>query len=168
VKAPLYIGMISGTSRDGVDAALVRFHADTPDILAALCLPYPPRLASELSSRVFAGRRPERNALTELDRQLADHFSEAVDRLLEKAGVSSNEVTAIGSHGQTVWHEPGGPTPVSIQLGDPERRFPPGGYRGWRSGRASGAITAPCSVPADNGHPGGTQPGGHRQYLGHR
>lgn len=121
MKAPLFIGMISGTSRDGVDAALVRFHTDTPDILAALCLPYPPGLAGELSSRVFAGQRPERNTLTELDRQLADHFSEAVDRLLEKAGVNSNEVTAIGSHGQTVWHEPDGPSPVSIQLGDPER-----------------------------------------------
>ena len=121
MKASLYIGMISGTSRDGVDAALVRFHAGTPEILAALCLPYPSDLAGELSSLIFAGQRPERIALKELDRKLAEHFSETVDRLLEKAGVNSNEVTAIGSHGQTVWHEPDGPMPVSIQLGDPDR-----------------------------------------------
>jgi len=119
VKPALFIGMISGTSRDGVDAALVSFEAGRPQIREAVCIPYPPDLAASLEQLVLGGQRPEREALLELDERLAGHFSGAAAVLLDQSRVISREVTAIGSHGQTVWHQPDGPEPESIQLGDP-------------------------------------------------
>lgn len=117
----LFIGMISGTSRDGVDAALVSFKHDRPKIHAALCAPYPPDLAAKLQQAILTGRRPEDDTLAELDRELAEEFSRTVHLLLEKAGIPAREVQAIGSHGQTVWHDPDGPRPESIQLGNPQQ-----------------------------------------------
>jgi anhydro-N-acetylmuramic acid kinase len=121
VKPSLYIGMISGTSRDGVDAALLSFEEDRVDIREAVCVPYPPVLSKALDRAVLAARRPCREVLEELDGHLADHFSITILQLLDKAAVSKLEVTAIGSHGQTVWHAPDGTKPESIQLGDPRR-----------------------------------------------
>ena len=115
----LYIGMISGTSRDGVDAALVDFAEKRPDLRAALCLPYPEGLATRLEALSASGRRPGDDTLRELDEDLAHHFAAAALELLGKAGCKTAAVRAIGSHGQTAWHEPNGPDPVSIQLGGP-------------------------------------------------
>jgi anhydro-N-acetylmuramic acid kinase len=74
-----------------------------------------------LNGLVTSGRRPGDDTRKALDHALADHFSYAATRLLEKAGIPATDVTAIGSHGQTVWHQPEGPRPESIQLGDPRR-----------------------------------------------
>ena len=121
MKPSLFIGMISGTSRDGVDAALVSFADGQIEIRAAICVPYPPDLAKSLHHQILTGRRLDQDVMEELDQQLADHFSQTVLQLLDKAGVSGQEVAAIGSHGQTVWHEPDSLKPESIQLGDPDR-----------------------------------------------
>ncbi|MDT8320828.1 MAG: anhydro-N-acetylmuramic acid kinase [Xanthomonadales bacterium] len=117
----LFIGMISGTSRDGVDAALLRFVGDTPEVAAALCYPYPRPLAMALESTLRAGRRPTETALQNLGAQIGEAFGKAALKLLKKTGVEARSVTAIGSHGQTVWHDPQGAPPESIQLGDPVR-----------------------------------------------
>jgi len=117
----LFIGMISGTSRDGVDTALVSLEDDQPRLLDSLCLPYPPDLADSLKDMIEAGQRPAANELQKTDDRLGDFFSQAVQALLERAGIESSAVTAIGSHGQTIWHDPGGTNPESIQLGNPQR-----------------------------------------------
>jgi anhydro-N-acetylmuramic acid kinase len=119
--APLYVGLISGTSRDGADAALLRLPAGTPELVATLCLPYPDDLAAALEGMLRAGRRPAATELRGLDPRLAAHFADAAERLLAEAGIPASAVSAIGSHGQTVWHAPEGPQPESIQLGDPAR-----------------------------------------------
>ncbi len=113
--------MISGTSRDGVDTVLVSFGKDSPEILSSSCTSYPPDLASALDRMIHPGQRPARNQLDPLDRQLADFFSIAALQLLEQAGIEKEAVTAIGSHGQTVWHNPAGNQPETIQLGSPRR-----------------------------------------------
>lgn len=119
MKTPLFIGMISGTSRDGVDAVLVSFAEDQPEIRASICTSYPPVLAKALDRMISLGERPGPAAMNELDVQLADHFSATVESLLEQVAVDPSEITAIGSHGQTVWHDPEGKCPESIQLGNP-------------------------------------------------
>lgn len=116
----LFIGMISGTSRDGADAALVRFEDGWPELVEAACVPYPPDLAAALRDLVLAGRHPTPDELVSLDKPLAAHFSRVAISLLDKAGVNPQQVTAIGSHGQTVWHDPESPDPETIQLGNPE------------------------------------------------
>ncbi len=116
----LYIGMISGTSRDGVDTVLVSFANKHPKILNSMCAPYPPDLADSLRSMIETGQRPAVNELKKMDDRLGDSFSQVVQALLVKAGIEPSAVTAIGSHGQTVWHDPGGTHPESIQLGNPQ------------------------------------------------
>lgn len=114
-----YVGMISGTSRDGVDAALVSFSPGAAQVHSALCAPYPAELADRLKSLISTGHKPTEVQLAQLDIDLAGHFSATVVRLLQQADVPPDRVAAIGSHGQTVWHEPDGNPPVTIQLGDP-------------------------------------------------
>ena len=113
----LYIGLISGTSRDGVDAVLAGFDGDRPLLRTTLCLPYPEPIVAALDKILAGGRRPSDPALRQLDREIAHHFANAALRLLEVAGLDRSAVRAIGSHGQTVWHQPDGPRPESIQLG---------------------------------------------------
>jgi anhydro-N-acetylmuramic acid kinase len=121
IESPPFVGLISGTSRDGVDAALVEFDGDRPDLRAALCLPYPDDLARRLEAMVRTAARPREDEMAPLDIALASHFAEAVARLLAAAETDPADVVAIGSHGQTVWHDPDGRRPESIQLGDPAR-----------------------------------------------
>ena len=118
-EVDLFLGMISGTSRDGVDAALVSFNDDQPRMHGSLCLPYPPDLADKLKSMIETRQRPATPDMLEMDELLAAVFAEAALALLEQAGIAASSVTAIGSHGQTVWHQPAGPEPETIQLGHP-------------------------------------------------
>ena len=116
----LYIGMISGTSRDGVDAALVSFESGKPRLIDSLCLPYPPDLSALLKDMIETGQRPRDNELEKADVLLSDFFGQAAQALLDQAGIEPSAITATGSHGQTVWHDPDGAIPESIQLGSPQ------------------------------------------------
>ena len=125
--AELYVGLMSGTSLDGVDAVLVEISAAPdeepseprkPRIVHAVALPYP----AELKAAVLAVCRDQAAPLCVLGRidvELARWYSRAVEQLLNEAGVAAASVCAIGSHGQTVHHEPGGDAPFTMQLGDP-------------------------------------------------
>lgn len=107
--------MISGTSRDGVDTALVSFENDSPAVERSICLPYPETLAHALKALIDSGKRPHPAQYESLHSELGHFFADGVNRLLQDAGIDPSVVTAVGSHGQTAWHEP----PESIQLGDP-------------------------------------------------
>lgn len=98
---------------------LVRFADDHPEIRQALCLPYPAELAEQLERLAGGSRRPSREDTAALDAALAGHFAKTALLVLREADVAAGAVRAIGSHGQTVWHEPDGADPCSIQLGDP-------------------------------------------------
>jgi len=112
----LYVGMLSGTSRDGVDLVLVSFDGDRPELHQSLCLPYPPELATFLKQIIGRGTRPDDRELQQADGLLTRFFGQAVEQLLSVADLKPETITAIGSHGQTIWHDP----PESIQLGAPE------------------------------------------------
>jgi len=114
-----FIGLISGTSIDGVDAVLVRFARRRCHLMAARTVPYPAALRRDLGSCI---RAPERVALRqagELDIRIGRFFADAALRLLQASGIAGSELAAIGSHGQTVLHAPDGRFPFSMQLGDP-------------------------------------------------
>ncbi len=118
MSSELFIGLISGTSRDGLDAALVDFEAGRPDLLHACCTPYPPQIERELDNVLRGGERPSPHATRLLDRQLGHFFARVSRDLMAEGGLEPGDIAAIGSHGQTVWHEPGGANPVSLQLGN--------------------------------------------------
>lgn len=113
-----YIGLMAGTSMDGVDAVLVQFDQQQPNLVAHHSVELPPSLLNELHRLC----RPDNNEIDRLgraDRALAKLFATACDELLTKAKVKPSEVRAIGSHGQTVRHMPDGPSAFTLQLGCP-------------------------------------------------
>jgi anhydro-N-acetylmuramic acid kinase len=104
-RSDLYIGLMSGTSLDGVDAALAGFGSARPQPLAHSYVPFPDAFKRQLGELCVSG--PD-----ELDRagiaqqQLARLYAQAVDHLLTAAKVSRRAVRAIGAHGQTIRHRP--------------------------------------------------------------
>jgi anhydro-N-acetylmuramic acid kinase len=113
-----YIGLISGTSMDAVDAALVDLNGRLPVLQNHCSLPIPARLRERLAA-VAVGAEITLAQLSELDVRLGHLFADAALDLLGDSGIRPEQVAAIGSHGQTVFHRPGGPYPTSVQIGDP-------------------------------------------------
>ncbi|WP_218814817.1 anhydro-N-acetylmuramic acid kinase [Rickettsiella endosymbiont of Dermanyssus gallinae] len=114
----LYIGLMSGTSMDAVDAALVDFSDATPQLVATHKAHLSPELRGELN-QLCASDSPKITQLAELDVKMAHAFADAAKALLVKTSFSEKDVLAIGSHGQTVFHYPQSPYPFSMQIGDP-------------------------------------------------
>ncbi len=118
MSSSCYIGLMSGTSMDGVDAVAARFDQRTPELLAASHTPYPDTLARDLEWLVTGDGRIGLRELLELDYRIADAFASAARELIGTLPVSIH-AEAIGSHGQTIYHLPDGPTPNTLQLGNP-------------------------------------------------
>ncbi len=103
--AELYIGVMSGTSLDGVDAVLAIARGRKLRLVESIHLDYPARLHSQLLAlQRSAGDELHRSAL--LGNELTDLYARAVRRLLSRAGTGVRAVAAIGCHGQTVRHRP--------------------------------------------------------------
>ncbi len=116
----LYVGLMSGTSMDGVDAALVEITGDRFErVIATHAHPLPGAVRDELLNLNAGGAGLALAKLGELDQMVADSFAQAALALLGEAGCSPADVRAIGSHGQTVFHAPDARYPFSLQIGDP-------------------------------------------------
>lgn len=101
----LYIGLMSGTSMDGVDAALARIDADGIATLGAAFLPFPPALRAELMALQGTGNNEiEREALAA--NELARVYADCVAVLLSKSGQQASQIRAVAVHGQTIRHRP--------------------------------------------------------------
>lgn len=120
MRDELIIGMLSGTSRDGVDAVLVNFNHGSLDLLHALSTPYPPAIKLTLEQLLETGKPPSEEVASLLDDNLGRFFARIAQNLVREAGMEMRDIRAIGSHGQNVWHQPWGKNPVSIQLGKGE------------------------------------------------
>lgn len=112
-----YIGLMSGTSLDGIDVVLCEISKKGCALMASDEHPFPPMLKDEILALV-SSPVPIRNAGV-LDHKLGTLFAEAVRHFMEKEEIDPASIRAIGSHGQTVWHAPEGAYPFSMQLGDP-------------------------------------------------
>ncbi len=116
-----FVGVMSGTSVDAVDAVVVDFDGDAPlRLLGSASLPWPDELRHEVLS-LGAGCDNELDRAGEADRRIAEHFADAIALALQQAGVTAKNIRAIGSHGQTVRHRPNADHPFTLQLGDPNR-----------------------------------------------
>ncbi len=115
----LYLGLISGTSADGIDAALVRFEPHL-EVVAAHTFVYP----RDLRERAIALMNAPVVSLEDfgtLDVEIGEAFAQAALSLLKQSGIATSSVAAIGSHGQTVRHRPWLKHPFTLQIGDPNR-----------------------------------------------
>ena len=113
----LFIGLMSGTSVDGIDAALVRF-SPQPRLLNARTYPLPESVAALILAVSQSDGRLSLDELGELDTRLGMALAEAVNALLGESGKDATEIVAIGSHGQTLRHRPSGDAPFTLQAGD--------------------------------------------------
>ncbi|NAW98442.1 anhydro-N-acetylmuramic acid kinase [Vibrio sp. V23_P3S9T160] len=112
-----YIGVMSGTSMDGVDTALVEMDGNQIRLLAHADFPMPEDLKQRLLN-VCIGQSTNVQEIGELDHLLGHLFADAVIALLAQSGYQACDIRAIGCHGQTVFHQPNGNTPFTMQLGD--------------------------------------------------
>jgi anhydro-N-acetylmuramic acid kinase len=115
--AELYIGLMSGTSADGIDAVLVDF-AEQPRMVASLYTAYTDDLRRQIFSLCETGEN-EIQRLAELDVILAKAFAATVKKLLHDHHISADAIQAIGSHGHTIRHAPRHTYPYTLQIGDP-------------------------------------------------
>jgi anhydro-N-acetylmuramic acid kinase len=130
-----FIGLMSGTSIDGVDVALIRFShknkkscelvehylhpidESTQASLSQLCsLQSQSDIEHQLDNNNFHNRI---ELMGKLDHQMGKVFADAVLALLKKCAIDASAIVAIGSHGQTIRHQPLADTPFTLQIGDP-------------------------------------------------
>ncbi len=117
--AEFYIGLMSGTSVDGIDAALVDLNDNHPRLIAFDYLPFSTELKQQIADLSRANALIALQDYGNMDTQLGVLFADSVERLLTKTGIDRAAITAIGSHGQTMYHAPEGVLPFSLQIGDP-------------------------------------------------
>lgn len=134
----LIVGLISGTSMDGIDAALVRISGPASQsrirLLAFETLAYPSAVRQKIL-RVAAGEATTAGEISQLNFLLGELFADAALRVCRKARVSPSRLAAIGSHGQTIFHQ-----------------GPPAGTRSSASNLLSkvrGTLAGPVGEPAD-------------------
>lgn len=112
----LFIGLMSGTSMDGIDAALV--DVDTNQLIASLTHPYSEGTRDFLE-KIIQGNSIKVHELAQLNTVIGEEFALAVQRLLTASTHSADKIAAIGSHGQTIAHDATADIPYTIQLGCP-------------------------------------------------
>ena len=112
-----YIGIMSGTSLDGVDVVLCEIGNSDCTLISSLEYPIPLELKSDILMMIES--RSTLEAQGAIDNRLGLLFTQAVGALLIRENIDASSITAIGSHGQTLWHSPTGEHPFSMQLGDP-------------------------------------------------
>lgn len=115
----LYIGLISGTSADGIDAALVDFRGGRPRLQTGYVCPWPAALRGQMLALAQLDSPIELDAFGRLGVEIGECFAAAALTLLERSKIPAASVRAIGSHGQTVRHRPAGDHPFTLQIGDP-------------------------------------------------
>lgn len=115
--AEYFIGLMSGTSMDALDAVLVDFSAEPLTLFAHLSHPLPPTLRQQLISLAHASDN-ELERIAQADIQLGRFSSRLVLELLAEANVDHSQIRAIGSHGQTIRHAPNASPPYTVQIGD--------------------------------------------------
>lgn len=118
----LYLGLISGTSMDAIDVALVDIDDEVErgriELREFAEVPYPDELRARVE-RVVQSRAAAIDEIGALHTALGQRFAEAALSLLARGRVPATVVRALGSHGQTIGHGIAGPTPYSWQIGDP-------------------------------------------------
>src|SRR5713101_8845933 len=127
-KPMLVLGLMSGTSADGIDVALARVSGAPPSLNAKLLghtsVKFPPALRKEIL-RVAEQHPVSAGAVSQLNFRLGELFADAALAACRKFRVSPNRISLIGSHGQTVFHQGrparyfGSPTASTLQIGEP-------------------------------------------------
>jgi len=115
----LYIGLMSGTSLDGIDAALVEFKDNQVQLIAFEYQPFPDAIKNQLEQISDANAMIFLQDYGAIDTRMGLLFAQIIETLLAKSCIPATAIRAVGSHGQTIYHEPNTDLPFSLQIGDP-------------------------------------------------
>ncbi len=118
----LAIGLMSGTSLDGVDAALVNIENERFELVKFVTLPYDESFKTRLSRNLNI-ETAKLNEISSLNFELGYQFVKAIDLLLQDSAYEYNDISFVASHGQTIWHDPKGTkcsshVPSTLQIGE--------------------------------------------------
>lgn len=113
-----YIGLMSGTSMDAIDVALLDFSDNKCRLIASHSHAFPEDLNLKLQQLIQSESFNLHNYGT-LDTELGRAFADAANQLIQQQKIDKSKITAIGSHGQTVFHSPDSTPPFTLQIGDP-------------------------------------------------
>ncbi|MCW2254987.1 anhydro-N-acetylmuramic acid kinase [Providencia alcalifaciens] len=120
IKSGRYIGVMSGTSLDGVDVVLAAISNKFVAEQSSISVAFPTELKKRILN-ICQGQETTLSEVGKIDRELGTLYAQAINQLLAETGVPAKDIIATGCHGQTVWHEPDGEQPFTIQLGDNNR-----------------------------------------------
>jgi len=115
-KNQLYIGLMSGTSADGIDLALVDFSKKKPQLLASYYQPYEQDIHDKIT-RLYTPNDNEIELACSLDIELAHLFANAIKKFLQEQQLHYQAIVAIGNHGQTIRHRPQQKNAFTLQIG---------------------------------------------------
>lgn len=116
----LYIGLMSGTSLDGIDVAIVDFNVFPPRLLYSGTSPYDSNLHQRLRD-LHRSPQTTLDALYRLDAELGEAYAHSVNQALKATNLAVEQIAALGCHGQTIWHSPDSTPAFTAQIGDPNR-----------------------------------------------
>jgi anhydro-N-acetylmuramic acid kinase len=116
----IYIGLMSGTSLDGIDVAIVDFSEYPPRLLHHSTTPYDETVRQRLHD-LCQSETTTLDNLYSLDAELGELYAESVNRALDLTSLERSKIVAIGCHGQTIRHSPDSIRPFTVQIGDPNR-----------------------------------------------
>ncbi len=116
MKKELYIGVMSGTSFDAIDIALCEIDGSACSLISSMEYPYENELKKDALKAIDGVTSLKEVGM--LNSRLGSLFGDAIVAFMHEYDLDANSIRAIGLHGQTLWHEPNGEYPFSMQLGD--------------------------------------------------
>ncbi|MCK9472772.1 anhydro-N-acetylmuramic acid kinase [Sulfurimonas sp.] len=111
-----YIGVMSGTSLDGIDIAYCEIKQQSFELLCSGAYSFDKEVKKEVLKAINAPTTLKK--IGELDMRLGKMYADALERFISEKKIDKKQITAIGLHGQTLWHNPDSDHPFSMQLGD--------------------------------------------------
>lgn len=117
-SSEIYIGLMSGTSLDGIDIAIIDFAQHPPNLIYCNTWPYQQSLQQRIREITVSGSASI-DSLCQLDVELGNTYADMINRSLEETKLEVAQIRAIGNHGQTIRHSPNTELPYTLQIGDP-------------------------------------------------
>jgi anhydro-N-acetylmuramic acid kinase len=121
-RALTVVGLMSGTSVDGIDAAVVQITGSgremRVDVLSTAAYDYPEQVRDDIF-RLFRPETSTVDAVSAMNFRLGELFADAAMSAIESAGLKTDQIDLIASHGQTIWHDPNSQIRSTLQIGEP-------------------------------------------------
>ncbi len=118
--ADIYIGLMSGTSADSIDCATMDLSSEEIKVLSCNNFEIPKDLRADII-KFSQSEIIEQGSIDDLNFRMAEVLVDSVKEIITDSNIEVENIKAIGSHGQTIKHEPRSETPYSLQIGDPQK-----------------------------------------------